>query len=96
MKDKHFPEKFKKKLDMFADGFMANVEGANTDEIKKLILSSERNIYEIEYEKDNNEKLLKLKEELKESVAPYSEAKATENAKIKWCLFTLENRNIKL
>lgn len=96
MKEKHFPEKFKKKLDTFAEGFVENVEGANTDEIKKFILSSERNIYEIEYEKDNNEKLLKLKEDLKEATAPYSEAKSTETAKIKFCLFSLESRGVKI
>jgi len=96
MKDKHFPEKYKKKLDNFAQGYMDNVDSSDTEEIKKLILSSERNLYEIEYEKDNNPKILKMKEDLKAEMSPFTEAKHTETAKIKYCLFTLEGRGVRI
>lgn len=92
----HFPEKYLKKLDTFAPGYTETVDGANTDDIKKFILTSEKNLYDIEHEKENNANLLKLKEDLKTATAPYSEAKGTESAKIKYCLFTLSNRNVNL
>ena len=91
-----FPKKYMKKLDMFANGYVETVEGADTNEIKKFILSSERNLYEIENEMAGNANLLKLKEDLKEATAPYSEAKSTETAKIKFCLFKLQERGIKI
>lgn len=96
MNDKKFPKKFSKKLDTFANGYMETVDGSNTEELKKFILSSERNIYEIDFEKDNNAKLLKMKEDLKDEMAPFAEAKGTETAKIQYCLFTLEQRGVKL
>lgn len=94
--DVKFPSKYMKKLDTFAPEYAETVDGAQTDEIKKFILSSENNIYDIEHEKENNAALLKLKEDLKEASAPYSEAKTTEMAKIKYCLWTLASRNVKL
>jgi len=96
MSDKKFPTKYSKKLDMFAEGYSTNVDQSNTEEIKKLILTSERNIYEIEEAKENNDKLTQMKEDLKDATAPYSEAKTTETAKIKYCLFTLEGRGVKI
>lgn len=93
---KIFPKKYMKKLDMFAEGYVETVEGANTDEIKKFILSSEQNIYEIEYEKENNPEIIKMKEELKQVAGPFAEAKSTEMAKIKYCLYTLEGRGVKI
>lgn len=96
MKDKQFPEKHLKKLNEFAPGYVDTVGAADTEEIKKFILSSERNVYEIENEKDANEKIAKMKEELKEATAPFAEAKATEMAKIKLCLYTLSERGVRL
>lgn len=96
MEDIKFPKKFQKKLETFAPEYMETVDGANTDDIKKMILSAENNIYQIDHEKENNEELLKMKEALKEITEPFTEAKTTEAAKIKYCLFTLGQRNIKL
>ena len=96
MSDKEFPKKYSKKLEQFAQGYMETVDGAETEEIKKFILSSENNIYDIEHEKDNNANLLKMKEDLKEATAPYTEARTTEMAKIKYCLWTCSERGIKL
>lgn len=93
---KIFPKKYMKKLDEFAQGYVETVESASTEELKKFILTSEQNIYEIEHEIENNVNLLKIKEECKREMAPFNEAKQTETAKIKYCLFVLENRAIKL
>jgi hypothetical protein len=96
MSEKQFPSKFKKKLETYAQGYSETVDSASTDEIKKFILTSERNIYEIENEKENNPKLVKMKEDLKSELAPFTEARGTEMAKIRYCLWTLENRGIRI
>jgi hypothetical protein len=93
---KIFPQKHIKKLNEFAQGYIESVEIATTEEIKKFILSSEQNIYEIEHEMENNSNLLKLKEQLKEASGPFTEAKSTETAKIKYCLFVLEGRGVRI
>ena len=92
MADKHFPEKYRKKLDQFAQGYIETVEGASNEDIKKFILTAERNLFDIEQEKENNANLLKLKEDLKETLAPYNEARSSETAKIKFCIFKLQER----
>ena len=96
MANKTFPQKYKKKLNEFAQGYEESAEAATTDDIKKLILTAEQNIFEIEHEMDNNASLLKLKEDLKKDMAPFSEAKATEMAKIKFCLWVLDERGVKI
>ena len=95
-KDQHFPEKYRKKLQNFAEGFIDTVDQLDTEEIKKRILTAESNIYEIEYEKDNNQKIVQLKDELKNIMKPFSEAKGMETAKIKYCLFTLQSRGVNI
>lgn len=96
MTDKIFPKKYMKKLDEFAQGYVETVEGASTDELKKFILASEQSLYEIEHEVQNNANILKQKEDLKRDIAPYNEAKQTETAKIKYCLYVLEGRGVKI
>jgi hypothetical protein len=93
---KIFPQKYLKKLNEFAHGYVESAESATTEEIKKFILSSEQNIYEIENEKDNNANILKMKEDLKQATAPFTEAKTTETAKIKYCLYVLDGRGVRI
>lgn len=93
---KEFPKKYLSKLKDFAPDHAEKIDQSDTNEIKKFILTSERNLYEIEIEKDNNEKLQQMKDELKEAMGPFTEAKSTETAKIKYCLFVLENRGVKI
>ena len=91
--DNVFPDRFLKKL---PEGFYDSMASADTDELKGKILESERHLYEIEQDKDNNEKLKELKEMVKEISAPYRDCKSSEAAKIKYCLFLLEGRGIKV
>jgi hypothetical protein len=84
-----FPAKYEKKL---PDGFTDTVASMSVDEIKKKILESEGHIYEVENAKDDDNDLVKAKEEVKQISEPYKEAKSTETAKIKYCLYILESR----
>lgn len=84
-----FPKKYEKKL---PDGFTDAVESMSVEEIKKKILESEGHIYEVEKAKDDDHDLVKAKDEVKAIMEPYKEAKLTETAKIKYCLFILDSR----
>ncbi len=88
-----FPKKFLNKL---PTGFTDNVDSMSTEEIQDKILLSESHIYELDKAKDEDEKLKQAKELAKEIAAPYTEAKNAEMAKIKYCMFSLENRGLKI
>lgn len=96
MKENIFPEKYLKKLNSLATGYTDTIDGADTEEIKKKILSAENNIFEIDNEKDNNDKLKDLKAEIKKINGPFQEAKSLETAKIKYCLHILTNRGVNI
>lgn len=93
--EKSFPQKYLNKLKGSTE-FLETVESLDTEEMKKKILECEQNIYEIENAKENDTKLTSAKTEAKEFAAPYTESKNIEAAKIKYCLFLLEQRGISL
>lgn len=93
MSDKEFPKRFEKKL---PTGFVEGVESMDTEEIKSKIYETQAHIYEIDKAKDEDEKLNGAKEIVKDLSAPYKDAAATENAKIKYCFFVLEGRGVNL
>lgn len=88
-----FPNKLSKKL---PTGFTESVDGMSEEEIKRVIVESEGNIYTLENEKEKDSKLNAAKEVMKELGGGYRDAKATQTAKIKYCLFVLENRGTDL
>lgn len=88
-KDNSFPDKFLKKL---PTGFADEANSLDVNDLKKVIYQSEANIYTIEKEKDNDHKLNGAKDLIKELSAPYREAKSAQTAKIKYCLWLLENK----
>lgn len=89
----HFPEKYLKKMPI---EFIDSINAMDENEIKARILTCEQHLYEIDDAMDNDEKLLSAKEGVKEFSKPYRETKQTETAKIKYCMFVLENRGINL
>lgn len=84
-----FPAKDLKKL---PTGFIENVESMKTKEINEKILESEGHVYEVEKAKEEDEKLNQAKELVKELSAPYRETVSNEKAKIKYCIWALEQR----
>jgi hypothetical protein len=91
--DNTFPDKLLKKL---PDGFTDTANAMKDDELKKLIFECEGNIYVIEKEKDNDDKLNGAREIMKEHAAPYRDAKACQTAKIRYALYLLEGRGVDL
>lgn len=96
MANRIFPKKYSKKINEAVPEFLDNVIGLDSDKIKEKILECEGNIYETEIALDGDEELVKIREKVKEIAAPYKDAKAVEMAKLKYCVFVLDERGIKL
>ena len=93
MSDQEFPKSYEKKL---PTGFQEMAASMSTEELKAKIYESQAHIYEIDRAKDEDAKLNEAKEQVKEFSGPYREAAACENAKVKFCFFTLEGRGINI
>ena len=90
-----FPEKWNKVI-MGLPEFKDIADAASEEELKKIIVSSEGNIYTIEQEKEADVKLSGAKELAKEYAEPYRDAAKAQMAKIKYALFLLEGKGVDL
>jgi hypothetical protein len=86
-----FPEKWAKILKDLPE-FKEIADAASVEDLKKMIVTSEGNIYTIEKEKEQDVKLNAAKELVKEHSAPYRDAIKVQTAKIKYSLFLLEGK----
>lgn len=86
-----FPEKWAKVLKELPE-FKENADAASAEDLKKIIVTSEGNIYTIEKEKEEDTKLNAAKDLVKEYSAPYRDAVKVQTAKIKYALFLLEGK----
>jgi hypothetical protein len=86
-----FPKKWAKLIKDMPE-FKEICESASVDELKKIVLTSEGNIYTIEAAKLSDIKLEGAKELVKEMTAPYTESLRAQMAKIKYALFCLEGK----
>ncbi len=90
-----FPAKWSKVLKDLPE-FRDMAEAASADELKKMIVMAEGNVYNIEKEKENDTKLNAAKELTKEHSAPYRDAIKTQKCKAKYCFFLLEGKGTEL
>lgn len=90
-----FPEKWAKILKELPE-FKDTADAASADDLKKIIISCEGNIYTIDKEKEVDDKLNGAKELVKEYSAPYRDALKVQMAKIKYALFLLEGKGVDL
>lgn len=90
-----FPEKWAKVLKDLPE-FKDIADAASADELKKIIVTCEGNMYTIDKEQDGDVKLNAAKEMAKELSAPYRDAKKVQQAKIQYSLFLLEGKGIEL
>jgi hypothetical protein len=90
-----FPDKWAKVLKSLPE-FKDIADAASTDELKKIIITCEGNIYTIDKEKDADVKLNAAKELVKEHSEPYRDALKVQMAKIKYALFLLEGKGVEL
>lgn len=90
---KEFPKRYEKLL---PTGFQEGTESMSTEEVKAKIYECQAHMYEIDKAKDADEKLAAAKELVKDLSAPYADAMRAENAKAKYCFFTLEGRGVNI
>lgn len=90
-----FPEKWLKVLKDLPE-FKDTADAASTEELKKIIVTCEGNIYTIEKDQESDVKLTAAKEMAKELAAPYRDAKKVQQAKIQYALFLLEGKGVDL
>lgn len=90
-----FPEKWTKVLKEIPE-FKDTADAASTEELKKIVVDCEGNIYTIEKEKEADTKLNSAKELVKEFSEPYRDAIKTQTAKIKYALFLLEGKGVSI
>lgn len=90
-----FPEKWAKVIKELPE-FKDSADASSAEDLKKIIVTCEGNIYTIEKEKDADVKLNAAKELVKEHSAPYRDAAKVQMAKIKYALFLLEGKGIDL
>ena len=90
-----FPNKWMKVLKDLPE-FKDTADAASTEDLKKIIVACEGNIYTVENEKASDVKLNAAKELVKENSAPYRDAIKVQTAKIKYALFLLEGKGVDL
>lgn len=88
-----FPEKWAKKL---PPGFQDEANSFSVEELKKVIVDCEGNLYTIDKEKAADVPLKAAKEVSKDLGAAYREASVAQTAKIKYALFLLESKGTNL
>lgn len=90
-----FPKKYAKIIKDMPE-FKDTADAASKEELKKIIVMSEGNIYTIEKEKANDSKLNAAKLLVKDYNAPYNDAAKVQKAKVKYALFLLEQKGEEL
>jgi hypothetical protein len=90
-----FPAKWAKALKEMPE-FKDICDAASVEDLKKIIVTSEGNIYTIEAAKAADVKLNATKELIKEYSAPYTDAMKSQMCKIKYALFCLESKGTEL
>lgn len=90
-----FPDKWLKVLKELPE-FKETADAASTDELKKIIVTCEGNIYTVEKEQEADIKLTSAKELAKDLSGPYRDAKKVQMAKIQYALFLLEGKGVDL
>lgn len=90
-----FPEKWAKVLKSLPE-FKDTADAASTEELKKIIVECEGNIYTTEKEMEAHDKLNAAKELVKQFSEPFREAKKVQSAKIQYALYLLECKGVDL
>jgi len=90
-----FPDKYAKIIKSLPE-FKDIADAASPEDLRKIIVESEGNIYTIEKEKSEDVKLNSAKELVKEYSASYRDAIKAQTAKVKYALFLLESKGVDL
>lgn len=81
-----------KKLPEFKD----TADAGSVDDLKKIIVDCEGNLYTLDKEMEADSKLAGAKEIVKDLSEPYKDAKKVQQAKIQYALLCLESKGVDL
>lgn len=81
-----------KKMPEFKD----EADAASVEDLKKIIVQCEGNIYTVDKEEEADTKLTAAREMVKEMSEPYRDAKKVQQAKIQYALLCLEGKGVNL
>lgn len=90
-----FPEKYYKVISKLPD-FKDTADAASIEDLKKIVVECEGNIYTIEKSMAEDFQLNAAKELVKDHSAPHREGIRAQTAKIKYALFLLEGKGVDL
>lgn len=90
-----FPKKWAKILESMPE-FKSTADSSSVDELKKIIVTSEGNIYNVQNELLNDDKLNAAKALVKDFMGPYQDAKKVQMCKIQYALFRLSEKGTEL
>lgn len=90
-----FPEKYYKVIQNLPE-FKDIADAAGVDELKKIVVECEGNIYTIEKAMSEDIKLSGAKELVKQYSEPHRDGLKAQTAKIKYALFLLEGKGVDL
>lgn len=76
--------------------FKETADAASVDELKKIIVECEGNIYTVNKEEEANIKLAGAREMVKTLAEPHREARKYQQAKIQYALLLLEGKGVDL
>ena len=76
--------------------FKDAADASSVDDLKKIIVECEGNLYTIEKEIEEDQQLAGAKEVVKEIAGPYRDAKKAQQAKIQYALLLLEGKGVDL
>lgn len=95
MSPEDFPKKYWKILESLPE-FKDTADSASVEDLKKIVLTSEGHISTLEKEKSADVKLNAAKEIIKELGEPYNSLSKIYVAKLKYAVFLLESKGVKL
>ena len=90
-----FPNKWFKVIEKMSE-FKDTADASSVDELKKIIVTCEGNIYTVEQEKDADEKLNAAKALVKDYSEPHRDAIKCQMSKIKYAVFLLEGKGVEI
>jgi hypothetical protein len=90
-----FPEKWWKVIQKLPE-FKETADAASVDDLKKIVVTCEGNIYTLDQEKEADINLTAAKEIAKDLSEPYRDATKAQMAKLKYAMFLLEGKGVDL
>lgn len=76
--------------------FKETADAASEEDLKKIILDAEGNLYTVNKEEEGDLPLTVAREKVKELSEPHREARKYQQAKIQYALLLLENKGVDL